>query len=72
MLDEGDGRAAMVDLGSRNGIITPVTSFYVPTKNEMSDEEREELEHRRQARGRIERERRSRRRDPGEQEPTRA
>ncbi len=43
MIDEGTGRAAMVDLGSRHGIITPVTSLYVPTKNEMSSEEREEL-----------------------------
>ncbi|MBI5534228.1 MAG: hypothetical protein HY898_16005 [Deltaproteobacteria bacterium] len=47
MLDEGAGRAAMVDLGSRNGIITPVTSYYVPTYNEMSSEERDELEKRR-------------------------
>lgn len=43
MIDEGTGRAAMVDLGSRHGIITPVTSLYVPTKNEMTGEEREEL-----------------------------
>src|SRR5262249_56802353 len=44
MIDEGTGHAAMVDLGSRHGIITPVTSLYVPTKNEMSTEERGELE----------------------------
>jgi tetratricopeptide (TPR) repeat protein len=44
MLDENTGRAAMVDLGSRHGIITPVTSLYVPTKNEMTAEERSELE----------------------------
>ncbi|MFT3772002.1 MAG: VIT domain-containing protein [Minicystis sp.] len=44
MIDEGVGRAAMVDLGTRNGIITPVTSLYVPTKNEMTAEERNELE----------------------------
>ncbi|MFO0758459.1 MAG: VIT domain-containing protein [Byssovorax sp.] len=43
MLDEGTGRAAMVDLGARHGIITPVTSLYVPTTREMSPEEREEL-----------------------------
>jgi tetratricopeptide (TPR) repeat protein len=43
MLDESTGRAAMVDLGSRHGIITPVTSLYVPTTKEMSPEEREEL-----------------------------
>ncbi len=46
MLDQGEGRAAMVDLGSKSGIITPVTSFYVPTKNEMSPEERAELDER--------------------------
>jgi len=40
LMDEGAGRAAMVDLGVRHGIITPFTSLYVPTKNEMSAEER--------------------------------
>jgi Ca-activated chloride channel family protein len=44
MLDEAVGRAAMVDLGTRNGIITPVTSLYVPTKNEMTSEERSEMD----------------------------
>jgi tetratricopeptide (TPR) repeat protein len=43
MLDDGEGRAALVDLGMKNGIITPVTSFYVPTKNEMSESELKEL-----------------------------
>jgi Ca-activated chloride channel family protein len=47
MIDEGVGRAAMVDLGTRHGIITPVTSLYVPTKNEMTVEERRELARRR-------------------------
>jgi tetratricopeptide (TPR) repeat protein len=47
MIDEGVGRAAMVDLGTRHGIITPVTSLYVPTKNEMTPEERTELARRR-------------------------
>ncbi|UQA59313.1 VIT domain-containing protein [Polyangium aurulentum] len=46
MMDEGGGHAAMVDLGSRHAIITPVTSLYVPTKNEMTPEERAELERR--------------------------
>ncbi len=61
MIDEGVGRAAMVDLGSRHGIITPVTSLYVPTKNEMTSEERHELEQRREAtrRTRVEHLRRS-------------
>jgi len=45
-MDEATGRAAMVDLGVRHAIITPVTSLYVPTTNEMTPEEREELERR--------------------------
>jgi len=44
MMTEATGRAAMVDLGSRHAIITPVTSLYVPTKNEMTSEERADLE----------------------------
>ncbi len=44
MLEDGEGRASLVDLGMKNGIITPVTSFYVPTKNEMSASERAELQ----------------------------
>ncbi len=44
MMAEATGRAAMVDLGARHAIITPVTSLYVPTKNEMTPEERSELE----------------------------
>ncbi|MFO0757018.1 MAG: VIT domain-containing protein [Byssovorax sp.] len=44
LLDEGAGRSALVDLGMRHGIVTPFTSFYVPTKNEMSSEEKAELE----------------------------
>jgi hypothetical protein len=44
MLEDGEGRAALVDLGMKNGIITPVTSFYVPTKNEMTADERAELQ----------------------------
>ena len=46
MIDEATGRAAMVDLGVRHGIITPVTSLYVPTTNEMTPVEREELQRR--------------------------
>jgi tetratricopeptide (TPR) repeat protein len=47
MLDDGEGRAALVDLGMKHGIITPVTSFYVPTANEMSTDEQAELAARR-------------------------
>lgn len=46
MLDEGTGRAAIVDLGVRYGVITPVTSLYVPTRREMSEDEVNELERR--------------------------
>ena len=49
LLDEGAGRAAMVDLGLRHGIVTPFTSFYVPTKKEMGSEELAELDRRRDA-----------------------
>jgi hypothetical protein len=50
MMDESIGRAAMVDLGVRHGIITPVTSLYVPTTKEMSVEERSEWEERKRER----------------------
>lgn len=46
LLEEDAGRAAMVDLGSRQGIITPVTSLYVPTTNEMTPEDRRRLRRR--------------------------
>ena len=48
LLDEGAGRAAMVDLGLRHGIVTPYTSFYVPTKKEMGADELAELDRRRE------------------------
>jgi tetratricopeptide (TPR) repeat protein len=44
MLEDGEGRAALVDLGMKSGIITPVTSFYVPTAHEMSRDEKREPE----------------------------
>lgn len=45
LLEEDAGRAALVDLGMRFGIITPVTSFYVPTARELATESpREEPE----------------------------
>jgi len=39
LLRSGAGRAAMVDLGTRYGIITPVTSLYVPTRRELEQED---------------------------------
>lgn len=47
MLEDGEGHAALVDLGMKHGVITPVTSFYVPTRNEMTEDERAELARRR-------------------------
>jgi hypothetical protein len=38
LLDEDAGHAAMVDLGSRQGLITPVTSLYVPTTRELESD----------------------------------
>ncbi len=52
LLDEGAGRAAMIDLGIRHGIVTPFTSFYVPTKKEMGPDEVAELDRRRAAKKR--------------------
>jgi Ca-activated chloride channel family protein len=43
LLADGVGRAALVDLGVRGGIITPYTSLYVPTTQEMSSDELEQL-----------------------------
>ncbi|MEZ4221284.1 MAG: AgmX/PglI C-terminal domain-containing protein [Polyangiaceae bacterium] len=39
LLAESAGRAALVDLGMRYGIVTPVTSFYVPTTRELREEQ---------------------------------
>lgn len=41
LLEQGVGRAALVDLGMRYGIVTPVTSFYVPTTRELKQEAEE-------------------------------
>jgi Ca-activated chloride channel family protein len=40
LLDEGAGRAAVVEIGVRSGVITPFTSLYVPT----ADEHRREVD----------------------------
>ncbi len=44
MLAEGGGHAALVDLGVRQGIITPVTSLYVPTTAEMTADDRANID----------------------------
>ena len=36
LLDEGAGRAALVDIGRRFGVVTPYTSLYVPTEREAA------------------------------------
>jgi tetratricopeptide (TPR) repeat protein len=69
MLEDGEGRAALVDLGMKNGVITPVTSFYVPTKNEMAPDERAELEARRDANKRDAVGYRAERNEPSEDKP---
>jgi Ca-activated chloride channel family protein len=56
LLDEGAGRAALVEVGSRYGIITPVTSLYVPTTREIQKERGETALLERQRRLRAERE----------------
>jgi tetratricopeptide (TPR) repeat protein len=35
LLEEGAGRAALVDIGRRYGVVSPVTSLYVPTTREQ-------------------------------------
>ncbi len=39
LIATNSGRAAMVDLGTRYGIVTPVTSYYVPTTAELDAED---------------------------------
>jgi Ca-activated chloride channel family protein len=38
LLDEGAGRAAVVEVGVRYGVVTPFTSYYVPTSRELATE----------------------------------
>ncbi len=44
LLSQGAGPSALVDLGVRQGIITPVTSVYVPTSGEMTREQRASID----------------------------
>ncbi len=50
LMTESAGPAALADLGVRQGIITPVTSIYVPTTREMTAAQREAIETEKQAR----------------------
>jgi len=38
LLANREGRASLVDVGMRYGILTPVTSLYVPTKRELAEQ----------------------------------
>ena len=38
LLDEGAGRAAIVDVGRRFGLVSPFTSLYVPTAREVEEQ----------------------------------
>ena len=42
LMSEGAGRSALVDAGRRFGLVSPVTSLYVPTEREALTIEREE------------------------------
>ncbi|MBK6513943.1 MAG: hypothetical protein IPG04_07405 [Polyangiaceae bacterium] len=44
LLSTAAGHAALVDLGVRQGIITPVTSIYVPTTGEMTPAQRASID----------------------------
>jgi Ca-activated chloride channel family protein len=39
LINEGAGRASLVDIGKRFGLVSPFTSLYVPTQREMANEE---------------------------------
>ncbi len=53
LLAESAGRAALVDLGVRQGIVTPVTSIYVPTAREMTSRQRAQIERRGRVRTKL-------------------
>jgi Ca-activated chloride channel family protein len=38
LVDEGAGRAAIVDVGRRYGLVSPFTSLYVPTSREVEEQ----------------------------------
>jgi Ca-activated chloride channel family protein len=50
LLGEGAGRAALVDIGRRFGLVSPYTSLYVPTKREVEQGDIAEKENIAQAR----------------------
>lgn len=42
LMADGAGRASLVDLGRRFGLVSPFTALYVPTERESASEERDE------------------------------
>ena len=53
LISEAAGHAALVDLGVRQGIITPVTSIYVPTSSEMTPAQRATIDRATRKRTRV-------------------
>jgi Ca-activated chloride channel family protein len=53
MLATDAGRAAVVDLGVRQGIITPYTSIYVPTSQEMTPAQRDSIDRKARVRTKV-------------------
>ncbi|HEX2734361.1 MAG TPA: VIT domain-containing protein [Polyangiaceae bacterium] len=44
LMNTGAGRASLVDIGQRFGLVSPVTSLYVPTRREAATQEQEDPE----------------------------
>jgi tetratricopeptide (TPR) repeat protein len=53
LLESGAGRSAVVDLGVRQGIVTPFTSVYVPTTKEMTPEQKASIDRRERKRKKL-------------------
>jgi Ca-activated chloride channel family protein len=53
LLESGAGRSAVVDLGVRQGIVTPFTSVYVPTTREMTPEQKASIDKRARKRKKL-------------------
>jgi Ca-activated chloride channel family protein len=53
LLESGAGRSAVVDLGVRQGIVTPFTSVYVPTTREMTPEQKASIDRRERKRKKL-------------------
>ncbi|MFO0546882.1 MAG: VIT domain-containing protein [Polyangiaceae bacterium] len=69
LMDEAAGRAALVDLGVRQSVITPVTSIYVPTSREMTRVMKDNLDRRVRARIKLKASEVTEQAQPTEQRP---